>query len=303
MASFDISKAFDSVNLTSLRASLDRIKVPHSITNLILNLLHERELKIITYYNLTSPLKISNGLDQEETLAPLLWTIFYDPMVHSIVKSSSSKTQILAFMDDVTLLSHSMQSLQQATDIFCSFLSLNSIKCNKKKTNLITNIKTKNLLRKQTLLIEDEPIQPKPYNEAIKYLGIYISGKSTFMSSKNKLKEKVVDFTATIASQKGWNGFITKQASHWIIPAHLDYAIHATIPSENDIKFLQTRMNKAIKCKLGVERTISNKILPSQASLNIIKLQNRCDLTAVKLLVSKLANSKTRPHTIKEIQS
>jgi len=60
-------------------------------------------------------------------------------------------------------------------------------------------------------------------------------------------------------------------------------------------------MNKAIKSKLGIERTISNKILHSQAGLNIINLQNRRDLTAIKLLISKLANSKTLTYLKKEI--
>jgi hypothetical protein len=72
IASFDISKAFDSVNLQSLKLALNKIKIPQQITSLILNLLTNRELKIITHYKLTDPLTINNGIDQGETLAPLL---------------------------------------------------------------------------------------------------------------------------------------------------------------------------------------------------------------------------------------
>jgi len=301
--SFDISKAYDSVNLTSLEAAMARIKLPSQLTHLILDLLHNREIKIITHYNLTNFLKVNNGLDQGETLAPLLWTIFYDPLVSRIANHSTIKSTILAYMDDVALLSHSIQHLQDATNIFCSFLALNSINCNKDKTDLITNLTSHNSSRSQPLLVENQHIQAKPYKESIKYLGVYLSGSSSSRSSKAKLKEKITKFSAAIAAQKAWNGTITKQASHWIIPAQLDYATQISIMSNNEIFNIQAIMSKAIKSKLGIERTISNKITHSQAGLNIIDLHNRRDLTAIKLLIAKLANRKTFPYLKKEILS
>jgi exonuclease III len=303
IASFDISKAFDSVNLQSLKLALNRIKIPQQITSLILNLLTNRELKIITHYKLTDPLTINNGIDQGETLAPLLWTIFYDPMVSKIAKLFHPTSKILAYMDDVAFTSNQLQSLQKMTNIFCSFLTLNAIKCNKKKTELINNLKFSNSLRNQPLMVENEPIYSKPPNESIKYLGIYLSGKSSQIATKTKLKEKISNFSKAIANQKGWNGIITKQASQWIIPAQLDYSIHGTIPSDNEITALQAKLNKSIKNKLGVERTISNKIFHSQIGCNIIKLQNRRDITAIKLLTSKLTNPKTQSYIKKEIIS
>src|SRR6185369_14455412 len=78
---------------------------------------------------------------------------------------------------------------------------------------------------------------------------------------------------------------------------------HTTILSDNEINLLQSKMNKAIKNKLGVDRTISNKVIHSQAGLNIIKLQNRRDLTTIKLLTIKLINTKTQPYIQKEIES
>src|SRR4051812_24734878 len=198
-------------------------------------------------------------------------------MVTKITKLFNPNSTILAYMDDVALLSHNLQQLQDVTNIFCSFLTLNSIKCNKKKTDLINNIKTKSRHEQQVLIVEGEPIKPKAYKDSIKYLGIYLSGYSSSQSTKLKLKEKITNFSNAIANQKDWNGSITKQASHWIIPAQLDYAIQIHIPSDNKVTFLQAKMNKAIKSKLGVNRTLSNKILHSQAGLNIINLQNRRD--------------------------
>ncbi|CAG8674492.1 3392_t:CDS:1, partial [Acaulospora colombiana] len=142
-----------------------------------------------------------------------------------------------------------------------------------------------------------------PYKEGIRYLEVYLSDKSSSCSTKNKLLKKIQKFTNAISSQKGWNGLITRQASHWIILAQLEYAINTTVLSDNEMDILQRKMNKPIKAKLGVEHTIFNKILYLLASLNIVKLQNRCDLTIIKILTVKLTNPKIFPVTSREIIS
>src|SRR6185369_2056449 len=99
IASFDISKAYDSVNISCLEIALKRIKIPNKLINLILSLLKNRKLQISTNYSLTKEIEVSNGLDQEETLSPLLWTIFYDPMITKINKLNNNKLikNILAY--------------------------------------------------------------------------------------------------------------------------------------------------------------------------------------------------------------
>jgi Reverse transcriptase (RNA-dependent DNA polymerase). len=79
ISSFDIAKAFDSVPLASLKIAMNRIKLPQKIINISLNLLTNRKLSINYNNDSTDELLISNGIDQGETLAPLWWTIFYDP--------------------------------------------------------------------------------------------------------------------------------------------------------------------------------------------------------------------------------
>src|SRR5206468_3749894 len=104
-------------NLISLKLALKRIKVPDQIFQIILNILHNREFNIITHYKITDPIIINNGFGQEKTLALLLWMIFYNPMVNKISKTSDLNTKILAYMNNVALVSKNLQSLQKATDI------------------------------------------------------------------------------------------------------------------------------------------------------------------------------------------
>ncbi|CAG8443988.1 90_t:CDS:2 [Acaulospora colombiana] len=91
------------------------------------------------------------------------------------------------------------------TNTFCSFLKLNSIKYNKKKTDLINNIKTRIQHANQILMVKEKLISLKSYKKAIKYLEIYLFRYSLAKVIKNKLKEKIDKFTKAIASQKGWN--------------------------------------------------------------------------------------------------
>jgi hypothetical protein len=70
-ASFDIAKAYDSVNLQSLHLALKHIKAPPNIIQIILNLLQNRSIQL-NYTQNPINISTSNGIDQGESLAPLL---------------------------------------------------------------------------------------------------------------------------------------------------------------------------------------------------------------------------------------
>ena len=80
----DTAKAFDTVNLQMLHKALIRIKIPEKTTNLLLTLFQERKFQVITNDGLTDPIIAGDGIDQGETISPLLWRIFYDPLLCKI---------------------------------------------------------------------------------------------------------------------------------------------------------------------------------------------------------------------------
>jgi hypothetical protein len=67
-----------------LERALNRIKIPKKAIKLIIHLFKEREIKIITESGLTDPIKTGDGINQGETISPLLWRIFYDPLLCKI---------------------------------------------------------------------------------------------------------------------------------------------------------------------------------------------------------------------------
>ena len=69
----DTAKAFDTVNLEMLEKAMQHIKVPPKAISLISNLFKDRELKVITKLGLTDSIQAGDGIDQGETISPLLW--------------------------------------------------------------------------------------------------------------------------------------------------------------------------------------------------------------------------------------
>jgi len=80
----DMKKAFDSVPLESLKLALQRIKIPENTIKYILNLFYKRQLRIITAYSLLEKIIAGDSIDQDEVISPLVWRIFYDPLLERI---------------------------------------------------------------------------------------------------------------------------------------------------------------------------------------------------------------------------
>ena len=76
-----MTKAFDSVSLVPLNRVMERIKILCNMRRFIINLFHCRQIRIITKYGISEPFTGENGIDQGETISPLLWRIFYDPLL------------------------------------------------------------------------------------------------------------------------------------------------------------------------------------------------------------------------------
>ena len=155
----DTAKAFDTVNLEMLQKAMKRIKIPNKAINFIINLFKNRTLKAITEYGLTQEIIAGDGLDQGETISPLLWRIFYDPLLNKIQKDPQLgytmevkwhqdlnhtkeetiklRTAATAFMDDTTWIASSRSNMQKILEEAAIFYKANDSQINSKKSVLI----------------------------------------------------------------------------------------------------------------------------------------------------------------------
>src|SRR5207248_7542764 len=134
----DISKAFDSMDTRMLRLAMNRLQIPANFTNLVIDLFTDCHNSVITAYGSSPYYKTEIGIDQGETLSPLLWVIYIDPLLTVLNKEASSPylndsdsasqcvaTSTLAFMDDTTLISSSIEGLTQMLSIAQEFYEMN----------------------------------------------------------------------------------------------------------------------------------------------------------------------------------
>src|SRR5260363_97738 len=80
----DMSKAYDSVQFELFAKALSRICMPQPLIDTLTNLLFDRHNRVITNLGLTNTYTVKNGIDQEETITPLFWRIYYDPLINNI---------------------------------------------------------------------------------------------------------------------------------------------------------------------------------------------------------------------------
>jgi hypothetical protein len=83
-----MGKAYDRVNIFQLKKAMDRIKIPHNFSSLILELFKDRKNEVITSYGKTAPYDVLTGIDQGEVISPVLWCIYYDPLLAEIDKQN-----------------------------------------------------------------------------------------------------------------------------------------------------------------------------------------------------------------------
>src|ERR1041385_2483336 len=86
----DISKAFDSMDPRMLRLAMARLKIPSIFINLTLELFTNRYNTIITAFSPTKPYQVQIGIDQGESLSPLLWVIYLDPLLTVLNRENTS---------------------------------------------------------------------------------------------------------------------------------------------------------------------------------------------------------------------
>src|SRR6266480_7450070 len=154
----DMSKAFDSVGMVLLTHALKRIKLLQLAIDFFVNLFKDRKMRIITNFGLSDKFTAKDGIDQREVCSPLIWRIFYDPLLCRIQndptlgyttavtwpdvnlnRSRVIKSRIagLAFADDTLWIGHNHTNLQRIINISNSFFLLNDIEINRDKSKLM----------------------------------------------------------------------------------------------------------------------------------------------------------------------
>ncbi|GBC33470.1 reverse transcriptase family protein [Rhizophagus irregularis DAOM 181602=DAOM 197198] len=242
----DISKAFDSIDLHMLWLYFDHLKFSFNLSDFIVSLFTFRKNRILTPFGKTESYDLLIGIDQGEVISPLLWTIYFDPLLTKLslsaislyIWSSGIPTDILninnnenlaipitqlTYLDNSTLIASSLSGLEQLLSIARDFYFLNNITANFSKYELISSSANNNLISFQ---LESEildhlssisfSLQALRLSSSFHFLGVWfnLQGSPNFVLSQ--LKDIYSFFVSSVRFKK-------------LSPAQLAY-LHSTIP-------------------------------------------------------------------------
>src|SRR4051812_49239915 len=191
----DMSKAYDRVNITMLIRALGRLCIPESFIKFLISIFLPRFNQVFTAHGNTDTYLVLSGIDQGEIISPILWCIYYDPLLCFMQNSPHGYTQhinwrpditkrtihkfsnhvpALAYMDDTLWIADSRADLQNIMTIADSFYTLNSIQVNWDKSVLMINdLDSKPVNFKFN--DKDLWLPPLHHKESTRYLGVWVS--------------------------------------------------------------------------------------------------------------------------------
>ncbi|GBB91911.1 hypothetical protein RclHR1_19370002 [Rhizophagus clarus] len=210
------------------------------------------------------------GIDQEEVISPLLWCIYYDPLLCEIEQrkfgytleapkialnkfygeNTSDEIEKLtisssAYMDDTQWLTPSQNNLEKILEIAVSFYKLNDIQVNKGRYKPKLKSHKPVTLRFGSDSIFIIPVSPQSF---IRILGIYFDERNTFQSTIKQINDKI-------------NELQHKYARKRITDKHMIYIFNSVVIPK--IKFMDKIMKQFLstfKKKLHLSITTSNEI-------------------------------------------
>jgi len=278
----DTAKAFDTVNLTMLNKAMERIKIPTKAIEFIINLFKNRILKVITDFGLTQEIITGDGLDQGETISPLLWRIFYDPLINKIQNNPDLgyvmstkwrkdlnlhhqekmelKVAATAFMDDTVWISSSQKNMQKILDEAAIFYKANDSQINSKKSILIAINAPKEDQNKEILIGPNkDPLKKLPKEAFARYLGIWIGEKNQKSFTYNLLQREIYQITHSLKKKKTTDKQILYILNRVLMP-RLEYRSQCCFFNERECTKLTAKYMGTFKNSINISSTCPNSV-------------------------------------------
>ena len=206
------------------------IKITEKIIHLILQPFKNRSIRVLTDLGISQPIIAKDGIDQGKTISPLLWRIFYDPLLckiqdntnlgytmeckwnkdFGVFLNSKSATQstlrsrqaAIAFMDDTTWIARSKTDMEKILKDSRSFYIANDLEINEEKSILIT---INNPLKEpgQILMGKDQKIVTElDRGEHKRFLGVWIGNKSHEKDTISRISKEINTITSTLKNKR-----------------------------------------------------------------------------------------------------
>ncbi|CUG86690.1 Hypothetical protein, putative, partial [Bodo saltans] len=136
----DFSNAFPSITRQAIRAALERFQVPQCLTNAVLAVYHNHKAFVQTSEGNTDFFYPSAGVLQGDTLAPFLFVVVLDLVLHKaidkhvFISPAYAGVRDLDFADDIALIANNQTDAQAMVDRIHKYALRVGLAINAKKT-------------------------------------------------------------------------------------------------------------------------------------------------------------------------
>ena len=184
----------------------------------------------------------------------------------------SNQTSSLAYMDDTVWIADTKEHMQQITRVAESFFDLNLITVNSSKSDLIvinsTNDRETNAIDfVQSTLLPHEP------EDAIRYLGIWVSEDGKKKEQLNKLTNNIVKMTNILKRKKLTNKQLRYIINHMIF-SQTEYLLTDMILPNTVINKLNSAIKQYFKSSVGFQSSLPDSILHSHWGYRIFNIED-----------------------------
>ena len=142
--SVDYKKAFDSVHLSSVEQTLQAFGFGPSFIGIAMLTLHGRSASVSINKELSQHFKIANGVPQGDPLAPYLFILLVEILLHKIRQSpdiislNPGSLKVQSFADDLTLLlSDDIMTIRKAIQCIRNFTQVSGLDINLNKSVIL----------------------------------------------------------------------------------------------------------------------------------------------------------------------
>jgi len=256
---FDLEKAYDTTWRHGCLADLHKAGLKGHLPIFISNFLSDRHFKVRTGTTLSDLFPQEMGVPQGSILSVTLFGL----RINDIVKTLSPAVQCCLYVDDFTIyirsatLPDAEQQLQQTINNLQTWCDHNGFKFSPAKSECILFRRPRAKPRDPILTLNGSNI---PVATEIKYLGIILDNKLTFISHITQLKTKCLKSLniLKVVAHYDWGGDKCTLLNLYrtLIRSRIDYGCFiygSARPSY--IKMLHPVINQALRLCLGAFRT------------------------------------------------
>jgi len=280
----DTAKAYDTVSLEMLKRALQRIKVPTKTIKLILDPFTQRTTRVITNIGLTKEIIAGDGIDQGETISPLLWRIFYDPLLCEIqenhnlgysmncswpanfseshnnpnaIKQLTIRQAAIAYMDDTTWIARSQTDMNHILERAKWFYAANDSQINGSKSVLITINSQNKQPNKIYLGVKQEEVKELDRKCHSRFLGIWLGCKDQNKDTIKRIQHEIQTILPNLGRKLITDKHVEYIINRVLIP-RIEYRIQHSSISSYTANLLSIQLRKTIKQVSKILGTIPN---------------------------------------------